>query len=78
MTVLEYRADGDCELVLAVGAPSQPGPCLGECVWLDVGKLGLICAFAFRADNAIRPKNSLKVFAGLFICAETVKELNQG
>ena len=77
MAVLEYRADGDGELVFAIGAPAQASARLGGFVWFDVGKLALVFALAFWADNTIRPKDFFEMFARLFIRAETVKKLNQ-
>ena len=76
--IFKHRADGDGELVFAVGAPAQSGARLGGGVGLDVGKLCLVVAFALRADHAVFPKDAFKMFARLVIRAETVKQLNQG
>ena len=77
MAVLENRADGDGELVFAVGAPAQSGACLGSGVWLDVGKLRLVVAFAFRADNAVFPNHRFKMRAGFVVRVETIDDLNE-
>jgi len=73
MAILEYRADGDGELVFAIGTPAQSGAGFCGFIGRNVGKLVLVVAFALWADNSIFPKHAFKVFARLVISAETVE-----
>ena len=77
MAVLEYRADCDGKLVFAVGTPAQASARLGGGIGLNVGKLGLVAAFALGADNAAFPYHLFKMLAGFVVRVEAVDDLNE-
>jgi len=77
MGILEDCPYRDRELVFAIGAPAQSGARLGGGIGLDVGKLCLVVAFAFRADNAVFPNHIFKMRAGFIVRVETVDDLNE-
>jgi hypothetical protein len=77
MAVLEYRADGDGELLFATGAPAQSGADFFSGIGRDIGKLGLVRAFAMWTHDAVFPSDAFKMLAGGFIRRKLVNNLYQ-
>jgi len=77
VAVLENCANGDGELLFAVGAPAQARTDFLGRIGRNRRKLGLVFAFAMRAKNAVLPADAFQMLTGGLIRGELVNNRHQ-